>query len=187
MWRISCLRRPGTSCSCRRHVPDARALDLAGGGNNRRGATPTAGRCPISSRRSDHDAVELGVTRPAVRGERPTAFGRRCIRPAGVVSRSNSAGMLPRLALQGPVAASISTTGATRDLHFGRLDDTAAMLTSSRMPTALSAHQLRPSRKTREHADFCDDRHSRHQRDTPHRLEAFTDCAHVGRPCAQVR
>ena len=54
----------------------------------------------------------------AARGESPAAFGWRCIRPAGVVPRSNTACMLPRLALPD---RRIATLGATRGFHRGLL------------------------------------------------------------------
>ncbi|MCH7749410.1 MAG: hypothetical protein IH939_15085 [Acidobacteria bacterium] len=76
-------------------------------------------------------AVTAGLIAQAQRslaacGESPAACRWRCIRqvpalafyPAG----SKTAGMLPRLAVQGPCAVSISTTlGATRDGHPGLL------------------------------------------------------------------
>ena len=56
----------------------------------------------------------------AARGESPAAFGWRCIRPACVVPRSNTARMLPRLAL---TDRRIATLGASCDFHHGLLDD----------------------------------------------------------------
>ena len=55
-------------------------------------------------------------------GERSAVFGQRCIRPRSALGHffdgSNTARLLPRHAVQGPQAASISTTlGATRDVH----------------------------------------------------------------------
>ena len=59
----------------------------------------------------------------AARGESPAAFDRRCI-PAGYVApRSNTAGMLPRLALP---PERITGLGATRDSRHGLLGATVA-------------------------------------------------------------
>ena len=55
----------------------------------------------------------------AARGESPAAFDRRCIPPAYVASRSNTAGMLPRRALPD---GRITSLGATRDFHHGLLE-----------------------------------------------------------------
>ena len=58
----------------------------------------------------------------AARGERSAAFDRRYIPAASVAPRSNTAGMLPRRALQRPDAASLATgLGATPDFHHGLL------------------------------------------------------------------
>ena len=46
------------------------------------------------------------------------AFDRRCIPAAGVVPRSNTTGIFPRLAL---AAGRITVLGATRDFHHGLL------------------------------------------------------------------
>ena len=54
----------------------------------------------------------------AARGKSPAAFEWRCIPPAGVASRSNTAGILPRRALS---AGRITILGATRDFHHGLL------------------------------------------------------------------
>ena len=54
----------------------------------------------------------------AARGESPAAFERRCIPPACVAPRSNTAGILPRRAL---ADGRITTLGATRDFHHGLL------------------------------------------------------------------
>ena len=55
----------------------------------------------------------------AARGESPAAFDRRCIPSDGVAPRSNTPGILPRLALPGGRLAGL---GATRDFHHGLLD-----------------------------------------------------------------
>ena len=55
---------------------------------------------------------------PAVRGESPAAFDRRCIPPAYVASRSNTAGIFPRRALPD---RRITGLGATLDFHHGLL------------------------------------------------------------------
>ena len=54
----------------------------------------------------------------AARGERPTAFDRRCIPAVCVASRSNTAGIFPRRAL---TPRRIAGLGATRDFHHGLL------------------------------------------------------------------
>ena len=69
-------------------------------------------------------AVRLGCSGwLAARGESPAAFGRRCIPKLPALShflqRSNTAGMLPRLALLG---RRIATLSVTRDLHHRLLE-----------------------------------------------------------------
>ena len=54
----------------------------------------------------------------AARGESPAAFERCCMPPDCVVSRSNTAGILPRHALS---SGRITALGATRDFHHGLL------------------------------------------------------------------
>ena len=112
---------------------DGRGDDRVGDGRVRRGVRLLQARRPGQGTRVRSDAHRgtdrVSLSALAARGESLAAFDRRCIPPADVAPRSNTAGIFSRRVLSG---RRITGLGATRDFHHGLLALAAAERALSR-------------------------------------------------------